>query len=486
VRKHLVHSAAWLLLASGCSTPDQAQVTPGEGPLSGYYPIRIDDPAVVASEVTEVRLGEVRTFGLRELGPNAFEVVVQGAPSSGATSAAISMGPRTKFLPSAFEYLPVPNAHFERMVAVGASLSQGVQNGVPTLHSGLMSPPAQLARQLGGYFPVPLLLEGFLPQITPADIGAPPECQPPDIVAHVTESALEALTILAQGYDAARVDPDIAVHNLAVGGAKIKTVLNAPLEEDFAGSFMARLVLEPYTIGAVERSQLEHAEDRTPSLVVSMDLFGNDAAASLLQGTTIDPTLITPFDDFAADLQEIIDRLANTGAEVFLANIPRVSLLPLTKTKRARMVQAAADAATAAGEDPEVAAAIAANQADAAIQTTDDRGEEMNGLLAELADENPRIHVVDVAARVEEIAADGLIVGDQMLTTQKFGGLLSLDGVHFTDTGYAMLANLFIEAINAELGTNVSSIDLASVMANDPTSPAALAQAGLEVDLCDR
>ena len=470
---------------TACGDDEIASVNPGEGPGSGYFEVRVDSPTTPADRVTAVRFGQQLALEPRPLGPNAVSVLVQGAPSAGPAPVAIETEMGTVVLDVAFTYSGPRSDHFARVVAIGASLSQGVQNGVPTFHGGLMSPPAQLARQLGGYFPLPLLIPGFLREISVDDIGPAPACLPPDIVAHVTESAFEVLEVLSQGYDAARSDPDITVANLAVGGSKLKTVLEGPAEEDFAGNFLGRLVLEPYTIGPIERAQLEHLEDRQPTLIVSTDLYGNDAAASLLQGDVIDPSLITPFEDFDADLTALVERLVATGAQVFLANMPRPSLLPLTSTKRQRMIDAAVAEAIDAGDDP-VAAAAAEAEAEAAIAETDMRTVEMNARLSELADVYLNVHVVDLAATVDEIAEAGLAAGGQALSTKKFGGLLSLDGVHFTDTGYAMVANELIDAINTELGTSVPLVDLDRVVENDAGSPKAIARAGLDVSQCDR
>ena len=71
-------------------------------------------------------------------------------------------------------------------------------------------------------------------------------------------------------------------------------------------------------------------------------------------------------------------------------------------------------------------------------------------------------------------------------TVQKFGGLLGTDGVHFSDAGYAMVANLFIDAINAELGLDIPPIDLEPIVRADRASPAALVDAGLPIDQCAR
>src|SRR5690606_16464443 len=140
----------------------------------------------------------------------------------------------------------------------------------------------------------------------------------------------------------------------------------------------------------------------------------------------IDPSLITPLASFQDDLAVLFERLDATGAEVFLSNMPRPSILPLTFEKRAVMIAGGARGA----------------EADAASAEMDARAREFNDVLRAEAEGHARIHVVDVAAAIEALVdGGGLEVAGQALTVQKCGGLLSLDGVHFTNTGYAMFAN---------------------------------------------
>ena len=95
------------------------------------------------------------------------------------------------------------------------------------------------------------------------------------------------------------------------------------------------------------------------------------------------------------------------------------------------------------------------------------------------------MHLVPIASHVATLEVEGLPVGDQLLHTKPFGGLLGLDGVHFTNTGYALVANAFIMTINETLDTDVPLIDLAAVMATDPESPKAIQAAGFDPALCD-
>lgn len=484
---NVMRLVALLLLLGGCSDEPRF-VEPAAGPQSGYFALRVADPALDPTSALGMRVGRNKAYDLVAededvLRATVLRATVQGEPDPGPVDLQIDGVTIT----GGFRYEPPSDPRFARLVAIGASLTQGVQNGVPTHHGGLMSPPAQLARQLGGYFPLPLLIRDFLPQIAPADLGPPPACAPPDIVAFVAAQAFEVLPKLRDGYQLARIDPDIDVRNLAVGGARIATVVHGPPADDFAANFVARLVYDPYNAGPVERSQLDLLEALAPTIVVSTDLYGNDVAAALLIADVIDPSLMTPLASFEADLALLVERVSATGAEMFIANLPKPSLLPLTADKRARMIALAVEEARNNGGDERAAAQQAAAQADQAIAEVDAHAAAFNDVLSQAAAGEPRLHVVDLATRVAELAeTGGLEAGGQSLTTQKLGGLLGFDGVHFTDTGYAMIANVFVEAINSVLGTQVPLIDLAAIVASDPGSPAAIAAAGIDVTQCDR
>ncbi len=55
------------------------------------------------------------------------------------------------------------------------------------------------------------------------------------------------------------------------------------------------------------------------------------------------------------------------------------------------------------------------------------------------------------------------------------GGLFSLDGVHPSNVGYAVLANEFIKAVNAEFDINITEVNLRNVMGG-AQAPASLAK----------
>ncbi len=76
--------------------------------------------------------------------------------------------------------------------------------------------------------------------------------------------------------------------------------------------------------------------------------------------------------------------------------------------------------------------------------------------------------LVDIYSLVNDLAANGVEVGGQRLTTAFMGGLFSLDGVHPTDTGYAIIANEFIKTMNRSISVGIPPVSIEQVSKNDP------------------
>ena len=50
---------------------------------------------------------------------------------------------------------------------------------------------------------------------------------------------------------------------------------------------------------------------------------------------------------------------------------------------------------------------------------------------------------------------NGIVISNKYIT----GNVFSLDGVHLTPMGYAIMANIFIDAINTKYGTQLDKVD---------------------------
>ena len=79
--------------------------------------------------------------------------------------------------------------------------------------------------------------------------------------------------------------------------------------------------------------------------------------------------------------------------------------------------------------------------------------------------------VVDFNALFADIVRDGYRVNGRTLTTAAGGGVFSLDGIHPTNTGYAIIANEFIKTMNSSLGAGIPPVSIVQVSKTDPLLP---------------
>ena len=94
-----------------------------------------------------------------------------------------------------------------------------------------------------------------------------------------------------------------------------------------------------------------------------------------------------------------------------------------------------------------------------------------NATISNIAAANPNVALVDLNSVLTEASTTGVMFDDFTLTTDLVtGGLVSLDGVHLTGKGYALMANKFLEAIDAEFGTNFIASGTTAKAVNYPTN----------------
>ena len=83
-----------------------------------------------------------------------------------------------------------------------------------------------------------------------------------------------------------------------------------------------------------------------------------------------------------------------------------------------------------------------------------------NTTIQDAADADLNLIFFDAASLVEEFSATGIDYGTGYIdATYATGGGFSLDGVHPTARGYAVIANGMIDAINAGFGANIFRVD---------------------------
>jgi hypothetical protein len=79
--------------------------------------------------------------------------------------------------------------------------------------------------------------------------------------------------------------------------------------------------------------------------------------------------------------------------------------------------------------------------------------------------------LVDINALFKQVSTSGLTINGYTGTASFLGGVFSLDGIHPTNTGYAVVANKFIDTMNAAISTKIPDVALGPVAAADPLWP---------------
>jgi lysophospholipase L1-like esterase len=367
-------------------------------------------------------------------------------------------------------------ADLSRLVVVGDSLSAGFQNfslfdgdSVPGLPPGGQKRgyAALVAQQAGVSMVSPLM---SFPGIPPA----------------LTLSAGQIVRAAGIG---SRENPGIQAYNLSVPGFSTADALARPFPGNpFSNAIDAlsdTILAAPGTIpgcgpfpvaGQLYVSEVLCAAALKPTTVL-VSIGNNDALQSLTLG--LPPTSSS---DFAAQYTALLTALAGTGARIVVSNIPDVSAVPYLVPVPAFQ---AICGFTPAGAGPtdfavvDITSPTASNfglctnyavrpaaliaQAQAAVS-------QYNQIISSQAS-HLGATVVDFNSLFKTIAQNGYTVGGKHLTVAFLGGLFSLDGIHPTNTGYAILANETIKTMNQKLNTLIPPVSVEQVASTDPLVP---------------
>ncbi|MDQ7053510.1 MAG: SGNH/GDSL hydrolase family protein [candidate division KSB1 bacterium] len=88
----------------------------------------------------------------------------------------------------------------------------------------------------------------------------------------------------------------------------------------------------------------------------------------------------------------------------------------------------------------------------------------MNQIIFEVGSQF-NVPVVDIYNLIRRIHKSGIRVGGIHLDTRYItGGFFSLDGIHPTPTGYALIANEFIKAVNAFYSADIPLVDVSAAL----------------------
>ncbi len=331
-------------------------------------------------------------------------------------------------------------------IAMGDSIGEGVQSGDANRATQPNSYLNLIARQMAVPFPLPLI--------------------------HTTPISFVGGTILR-----GRIFDHVEGANLAVSGADTSSVIND--RADNVINSETDLVLSPRT-----GSQLEIAEQAPSSLMVYW-LGSNDVLGAILAFDHLDGTQMTSVPEFTANLDQSLMRLKAAGKAVVLGNLVRVTEIAFTLDRQQLARFAGSDFGLPEGSRTTIVAGLLLRLglADASllqnpdwvldpaeIDTIQQRVDAFNTIIASRA-AFYGFPVVDVASTFAQYAADPPVIAGIPATIDYNGGIFSLDGVHPSNTGHALLTNLFIQTMNSGLGMSIPQLtqaEMDTIGLNDP------------------
>lgn len=285
--------------------------------------------------------------------------------------------------------------------------------------------------------------------------------------------------------------------DLAVPGAFVKDVANTvPLADPAPGQQQInQLVLGFPGLGYGQAySQAQFAIQAQPTTIF-LWIGNNDALIADLTGT---PASMTPVADFTAQYTALIKLLSTkTPAHLVIGNIPDVTLVPYLQPAALILGEYSAvthlpvavlsglfgiapgDFVTPEGLG-EISAILTHKQtapiSDAGVLTAAEavtvraNVSAYNQVISQQA-QAVGATLVDINALFAQTAANGIAVNGYHGNFSFLGGLFSLDGIHPTNTGYALLANQFIDTMNSAIHTTIPDVSLSTVATTDPLWP---------------
>jgi lysophospholipase L1-like esterase len=366
---------------------------------------------------------------------------------------------------------------FTTTVVIGDSLSAGFQNG-SLLDSQQPNGWASLvAKQANFSLALPLIASPGVPAVLElSSLGPPPVIQQ------------------ASGISIGRSDPLTQPYDLAVPGHLLNDVINtAPVLVPTSYEQLITDLVLGFPLGNT-KSQMNEAIALNPTAIFVW--AGNDDALQADESGS--PSSMTPVATFTQEFTQLLSTLhSQTKAALIVGNIPDVTAIPYL-TPAATVIatvatetglsqtQVAADLgivdgdlvnATGEGEvetaisqikqgktpTPLTASGFLTASAIAQVQST------IAAYNSAISQEVTAVGgvLVDIHSYFQTLQS-GITINNYNATTAFLGGLFSLDGVHPTNTGYALIANQYIGALNSSVKTNISEVNVSAVAAADP------------------
>jgi len=401
-------------------------------------------------------------------------------------------------------------ADFSRYISVGNSLTAGYADGGLYLEGQLNSYPSIIAKQMaqvgGGAFAQPLFNadqsngSGYIKLTGFTATGSP-------ITAPVTTNLAIRGTATIPGFGTVVLYTKYTgeINNYGVPGVKIQQITYAPYGN--LNGYFERML--PGNAGTNSTTYIDFATAK-PFTFFTNWLGSNDALLYASTGGAGD--VLTDKATFTALYNLSISKLTAAGQKGAVATVPDVTSVPYFTTVTVGAILASVQKA-----NPAVAAlyinarvdtltttyaARAATAADLVVLTfpTSKIGQPVSspagtvpyGLTPYAPIENQYVldaneialtkgcvnsynatikaaaaskglAVFDAFTFLNNLKANGLVIDGVSLSSNYIsGGVFSLDGIHLTPRGYAIVANEFIKAINAKYGSNIPKANVSA------------------------
>jgi lysophospholipase L1-like esterase len=333
-----------------------------------------------------------------------------------------------------------------QFVGLGDSIGEGVQSADGNERTQPNTYLNLIAQQMGVPFALPLIQSGPL---------------------GVVGSTLER----------SRVDLSVMTPNLAVSGATTGSILtdmpSSPITSEVS------LVLTPYT-----GTQITIAQQLKGPLTVCW-IGSNDALGAILSFNDLNGTQLTSQSQFLANFQQIVAGLTTWGGKVMFINVPDATLVGFMMNNQDLITFLGNDYGLPDGSLTSAIAMLLVKLGindgsiisdpnwvldPSEIQNIENAVTGYNQTIAQITSQ-AGVGLVDAYTLFNDVVSNPPVFGNVTLTNRLNGGLFSLDGVHPSNIGHALVANYVMDATNAFYNMSIPVIgekDLATITKDDP------------------
>jgi lysophospholipase L1-like esterase len=378
------------------------------------------------------------------------------------------------------------NADFTRFVTIGNSLTAGYQSSALYESAQQYSFGNLIAQQVGTVFVQPLVSDPGL-SLTGGRLEV---------------ASVDPFVTLSNSASGSPLNTNYAApyNNLGIPSAYVYDVLNAINGRTCYFSYLPVIGQPIPFFDMVLRglgTQFQQARALHPTFL-ALWIGSNDALIYASSGGLIP---FTPVQNFTAMFNQIADSIASLNCKVAVANIPRDEARAFIETVGGQLLMAGVPAVWAvAGTGDTVLMDLTKNfvlltatselydangnptgvgfsqQAPLSNQVVLDENEfaalssaidGYNNVIRNAVNEKgfALVDLFSFFKGIKESEARGgtIIDGIRFATTYVTGNLISLDGLHPTNQGQAIIANEFIKSINLKFNANIPLVDVANI-----------------------